>query len=106
MEETFDTYCIDAGDLEVARDRVESALPVTFVLHDSMYWGGDYYLAKSNDLGKITIRRNANSFTGALNEAAFPDCQMIISVSAPPDPQAIEAKLVAHGLRLLRRTVV
>ena len=106
MAKTFDTYCIDAADLEVARERLEAAIPMKFALHDSMFWGGDYYLARSADIKSMTIRRNFNSFTKALNEALFPDCQMIVSVSEPSDPQALEAVLVAHGLRLLRRSVV
>jgi hypothetical protein len=106
MAKTFDTYCIDAADLDVARARLEAAIPVKFALHESMFWGGDYYLAKSPEIKSMTIRRNFNSFTKALNEERFPDCHMVVSVNEPSDPQALEAVLVAHGLRLLRRSVV
>ena len=106
MSKTFDTYCIEAPDLDVARECVEAALSVHFVLHESAFWGGNYYLASSDKFGKITIRRNYNSYTDALNEPDYPDCQIIVSVSVSQDPDDLAARLTASGLRLLNRSVI
>ena len=106
MIETFDTYCIETADLETARARVEQALPMRFVLHDSMYWGGDYYLATSEEFGKITIRRNHNSYTNELNEPEHPECQIVVSVSEPPRPDALKLRLATQGVQLVNRSVL
>lgn len=106
MSKTFDTYCADVADLESARLLVEEALTTTFSLHESDFWGGLYYSMYSADFGKITIRRNENSYTGELNEPEFSSCPIIISVSGSLDPTLVEARLLANGLRLLSRTVV
>jgi hypothetical protein len=106
MIETFDTYCIETPDLDVARLRVEQALPLQFVLHESMYWGGDYYLAISEEFGKISIRRNQNSYTKELNEPDHPECQIVVSVSEAPRPDALKAMLATHGVRLVNRSIL
>jgi hypothetical protein len=106
MTKTFDIYCIEAADLDAARQHMERVLPVQFVLHESAFWGGDYYLASSDEFGKITIRRNYNSYTGQLNEPAHPDCQIVVSVSVPLHPNALSARFAQNGLRLLERSVV
>jgi len=106
MSRTFDTYCIEAIDLEDARERLEAVLSIRLVLHESMFWGGDYYLAKSDSFGEITIRRNYNSYTKELSEPNYPDCQIIVSVSVPLDPDALAAQLAEGGLRLLNRAVI
>jgi len=103
---TFDTYCVDVGDLEAARAKVERALALQFVLHDSMYWGGDYYLASSDKFGEISIRSNYNSYTKELNEPDHPNCRIIVSVSKPAQPDVLKSRLVKHGLRLLRRAII
>jgi hypothetical protein len=106
MSKTFDTYCIEATDLESARERLEAVLSIRFALHESMFWGGDYYLIRSGTLGEITIRRNHNSYTRELNEPDYPDCQIIVSVSVPLDPDALAARLTEGGLRLLNRSII
>jgi hypothetical protein len=106
MNKVFDKYCIDASGLESARERVEAVLPIRLVLHESMFWGGDYYLFESDEFGEIAIRRNQNSYTGELNEPDYPDCQLVVSVSEPRNPDAVAARLAESGLRLLNRSVV
>jgi hypothetical protein len=106
MSKTFDTYCIEAPDLESARERLESVLPIRFVLHESMFWGGNYFLVKSDSCGEIAIRLNYNSYTKELNEPNHPDCQIIVSVSVPLDPDALATQLIGGGLRLLSRSVI
>jgi len=106
MTRTFDTYGIVATDLETARARVEAAVPVKFVLHESMFWGGDYYLSNSDEFGELVIRRNHNSYTGELNEPDHPDWTIYVSANEPPDPEALRARLTAGGLSLLNRAVV
>jgi hypothetical protein len=106
MSSVYDKYCIDASDLERARERLEAVLPIRLVLHESMFWGGVYYRSESDELGEVTIRRNQNSYTGELNEPDYPDCQLVVSVSESKDPDAVAARLVAGGLRLLNRSIV
>jgi hypothetical protein len=106
MIETFDTYCIETADLDTARARVEQALSLQFVLHESMYWGGDYYLATSEEFGKLAIRRNHNSYTKELNEPEHPECQIVISVSEAPQPDAMRARLATHGVRHVNRSIL
>jgi len=71
-----------------------------------MYWGGDYYLASSEEFGKIAIRRNHNSYTKELNEPECPECQIVISVSEAPQPDALRVKLAMHGVRLVNRSIL
>lgn len=106
MKEIFDTYCIEAADLDAARTRVEQATSLQFVRHESMYWGGDYYLGTSSELGRIAIRPNYNSHTRELNEPEHPDCQVVVSVSEALQPDALKAMLGAHGIRLVKRSVL
>jgi len=106
MPNTYDTYCIDAVDLEAARDCLERTLSIKLILHESMFWGGGYYRAACDAFEELTVRRNYNSFTNRLNERDFPDCAMVVTISCPVDPSALEARLVVAGLRLLHRAVV
>lgn len=106
MNKTFDTYCAGVDDLEAARILVERAIALRFVLHDSMYWGGDYYLASSEEFGEISIRQNYNSYIDGLNEPDHPNCRIVVSVNRPEEPDALKSRMVAHGLRLLRRAVI
>jgi hypothetical protein len=71
-----------------------------------MYWGGEYFRAKTPELGEVAVRSNFNRFTGALNERAFPDCRFIVSVSVPADPDGVKQRLLDGGLTFLKRTVV
>ncbi len=106
MPSTFDTYCAVSEDLDGARTQVEETLAIELALHDSHFWGGDYYLARSQEWGKIAVRRNLNRFTGELTEAEFPDCTILVSVSDAPDPDRMKERLVEGGLRFLKRVVV
>jgi hypothetical protein len=106
MNKTFDTYGVDAVDLEAARAMVEAAVPVRFVLHESMFWGGDYYLSNSVEFGKLVIRRNHNSYTGELNEPDHPGWTIYVSANEPPDPEAMRRRLISAGLTFLNRAVV
>lgn len=106
MKKTFDVYCAGGCDLAAARLRVERALRVSLVVHESMYWGGEYYRVQTPDLGEVTVRPNFNSFTGALNERAFPDCRIVVSVSVPADPDRVKQQLLDAGLTFLKRTEV
>ncbi len=106
MPSTFDTYCAESDDLEGARAQVEKTLSLELVPHESHFWGGDYYLTRSDEWGKIAVRRNFNRFTGQLTEAEFPDCSILVSVSDAPDPDRMKDRLVAGGLRFLKRVVV
>lgn len=105
MTKIFDTYCSGAAELEPARLKLEGVLSVQCVLHESDFWGGEYYIARSAEIGKIAIRKNRNRFTGGLNVPEFPDCDIIVSVSAAPDPDIIRSRLLAGGFRLLKRVV-
>lgn len=105
-KKTFDVYCVGANDLVAARLRVERALRVSLVLHESMYWGGEYYRAQTLETGEVTVRSNFNTFTGKLNERAFPDCRFIVSVSVPADPERVKQQLVDGGLTFLKRTEI
>lgn len=106
MTRTFDLYGANADHLDVARDLVENALGIELRSHESMYWGGTYYLAKGTAFGDIAVRANFNSFTGALNKPEFPDCRFIVYVDDPPEPEVAKEKLVAGGLLFLKRSVV
>jgi len=106
MAKIFDTYCANVDSLEAARALIEAAMPVRLVLHESMYWGGLYYLAETKEYGRIAVRPNFNSFTGKLNESRFPSCRFIVSVSKPADPDALKSQLVAAGIEFLERNVV
>lgn len=106
VSKTFDTYCIDAPDLDAARQSIERVLPIKFVEHESMFWGGIYYLANSDKFGEIAVRYNYNSYTCELNEPSHPECKIIVSVSEPPHPEAVESLLAKAELRLVARTVV
>jgi hypothetical protein len=106
MNRTFDTYCANVDDLEAARAQVERAVALQFVLHDSMYWGGDYYLADSDEFGEISIRHNYNTYTHSLNEPDHPNCRIIVSVSKAAQPDVLKSRLTQNGLRLLRRAVI
>src|SRR4051794_31332417 len=106
MSKIFDTFCIEAADLHAARLRIEQLIPVQFILHESMYWGGDYYRASSCEFGEITIRTNFNSYTNELNEPGYPDCQFVISANEPLQPDVLKSRLTAQGLLFLRRVVV
>jgi hypothetical protein len=106
MSKIFDTFCIEAADLNAARMRIEQMIPVRFILHESMYWGGDYYRASSSVFGEITIRKNFNSYTRELNEPEYPDCHFVISINDPLQPDVLQSRLTAQGLLFLRRVVV
>lgn len=106
MTKTFDLYCATADDLDGARALVEKALSIELRRHESMYWGGKYYLAKATAFGDVAVRSNFNSFTGALNKREFPDCRFIVYVDVPPDPDAAKQRLVAGGLLFLKRNVI
>lgn len=106
MNRTFDTYCVSVDDLEAARAQVERAIALQFVLHDSMFWGGDYYLANSDEFGEISIRHNYNTYTHELNEPDHPNCRIIVSVSNAAHPDVLKSRLTENGLRLLRRAII
>lgn len=106
MDEIFDTYRADVDDLMAARAMVERASGLRFVLHDSMYWGGDYYLANSEEFGEISIRWNYNTYSKELNEPDHPSCRIVVSVSKSAQPDALKSRLVENGLRLLTRAII
>jgi hypothetical protein len=106
MAETFDKYCADVDSLEAARALVEQALGIAFALHESMYWGGEYYLATTPPFDRIAVRSNFNSFTQELTEPSDPACRYLVSVDAPDDPDLLRRRLEPAGLRFLRRAVV
>jgi hypothetical protein len=43
-----EVYEITCKGIHDAREVLEKVLGLQFVLHDSMHWGGDYYLAKTD----------------------------------------------------------
>jgi hypothetical protein len=106
MPKTFDLYCAPAEDLDEARALVEKAIGTELKAHESMYWGGTYYLAKATAFGDVAVRSNFNAFTRALNKRDFPDCRFVVYVDVPPDPDVAKQKLVAGGLLFLQRKVV
>ena len=104
---TFDTYGIRGGDLERARELVEQALAIKFVGHESMFWGGDYYLATLRRPANIAIRNNYNSFAEALTEESHPEMTIIITVNSAPDPDGIRRRLGSiPEIEFLRRDTV
>jgi hypothetical protein len=106
MAGTYDKYGLDSGDLQSAKDLVHAITSLNFVLHESLFWGGEYYLAESSEYGRVAIRPNFNTFTGELGEPEFPNYRFVIAVSTPRDPDASKQRLTAGGLTFLRRTVV
>lgn len=108
MPKIFDLFGLRCDDLEEARRLVERVLPVTFQLHESLYWGGDYFAARSPRVGKITIRHNFNAFTGKLTEPKFPDMPILVAVSEPPEPDGLKQSLLSAGpeVQFLRRDEV
>jgi hypothetical protein len=100
----FDLFGLGCDDLAEARRPVERVSPVTFQSHESLYWGGDYFAARSPRVGEITIRHDFNAFTGELTEPKFPDMPILVSVSEPPEPDGLKQSLLSAGpeVRFLR----
>lgn len=108
MPRIYDSFGLRCDDIEEARVLLERVLPVKLVLHESEFWGGDYYGVRSPEVGEITVRRNFNEFTNELTEPSFPDQTILVSVSTPPDPDGLKALLLAAGpaVSFLRRDEV
>jgi hypothetical protein len=106
MTKVYDTYGVSCADLESAMALVSTALSIEFQLHESLYWGGEYYLATSERHGAIAIRPNHNKFTGKLNEPDSAAFNFIITVSRSADPDSVGSTLIRAGLVSVRRTIV
>lgn len=91
-----------AGALEEIAQRTGQALGVTFELHDSDYWGGDYFLWRGEG-AKLTIQRNFRDDEGYLVEEAFASHPVISFATRLGDDRRRSLQAVP-GVELLRST--
>ncbi len=71
-------------DMDTTQRRIAAALGVTFALHDSFFFGGDYYLAKSDHL-RISVQRNFVEDDGDLTRPELPEHQVVVYITQKND---------------------
>lgn len=68
--------------IAVARDLIIDRFRLRFVLRESMFWGGDYYLAEA-PTGRVMIHANADIVDEASIEDDAAESSTIVRVSIP-----------------------
>lgn len=77
-------------DMDTTQRRIGAALGVTFALHDSFFYGGDYFLAKSDNL-RISVQRNFVEDDGDLTRPELPDHQVVVYLTQADDAPPVDA---------------
>lgn len=100
-----DVYGIKEGSLEETRAAIEQVVGVRFVLHESDYYGGDYY--RTSNLGEehFILLNNFNPFDKEWIEEEFSEYKIILYVNETIRAREIE-KLLTNSTpeaSLLRR---
>jgi hypothetical protein len=84
---------------------VERALDIKFVLHDSLWRGGDYYRCEDSEGSFILQRNNDGGPPGESAEIEFPDSPVLLYVETNHSQSEIIRHLTDSSLRfaILRR---
>lgn len=102
---TCDLYSIKGNNLEGVRAAIEHALGVEFVLHESDYYGGDYY--RTSNLGgeHLILLNNFDPFDKEWIEADFQEYKILLYVNETVRAHEIEELLTdsIFKISLLRR---
>ncbi|MGE0406804.1 MAG: hypothetical protein AB7O65_10925 [Candidatus Korobacteraceae bacterium] len=77
-------YGLRSKSLEQAAAIVSLLLGVTFELHDSLFLGGDYFLAEMQE-GTICIQPNYDAFHNETFQVSWPSDQFLLCFDGPVD---------------------
>jgi hypothetical protein len=101
--DVYDLYGVRCSDLEAARSKVETALDIRFVAHESSFMGGDYYLLRNPGGESFVLRGNELEDDEEPEDLPYPDEPFLLEVNASPRSELIRDRLLAvEGIRLLR----
>jgi hypothetical protein len=106
---SYDLYGVRDLSTESLRSAVESALNISFSLHESYFLGGDYLLFSGSVGEELRIRTNEISDEDGsfLTEPDFGDYVTLLSISRALDGDSIRERLASiPGLDFLRREIV
>lgn len=78
---TYDLYGLSCRNLEEAKARVEPALGVTLIAHESGYHCGDYYRYKDVGEEHFILQRNFDDLEGEWTEPANQDQPLLLYVN-------------------------
>jgi len=103
----FDLYDSKTYGVEELRLCLESALDLSFALHESSYTGGDYYLYTSDNGEKISIKPNSIDDEGYRLENDYKDTKVLLYISNSNRWEKIEQELKKiMGLNLLKSELI
>jgi hypothetical protein len=102
-----DMYGFGEADREQLRGLIESALGIQMEAHESLYRGGDYYLATLPGGIQLSLDRNLDLYDGSPRYEEWPEVATLLLVSVPAQVNAYHDRLSAiGGIRHLRRSVL
>ncbi len=78
-------YGVKNSNIEYVRNQVEKALGVQFELHESLYYGGDYYRYQGAYPEKIVIRKNLDLIDNEPAELDFRDYEVLLYIENAGD---------------------
>lgn len=101
---TDDLYGMTHDSLEQMRHVIESILCIKFMIHESLYHGGKYYLYEGRGDERFTLKRNIDLLENEPEEPEFHEFKVLLLVEGGEHSQEIYRLLAAiPGIRLLRR---
>ena len=76
-----DVYGFKSQNIKKISRKLEKILGISFVLHDSLFHGGDYYLYRSGDFEEVElILQDNRELEDDLAEPDFPEYKVIFYV--------------------------
>ena len=104
----FCTFAMPQASLKVIKDSLESELGINFTARESLYKGGEYYLFKDLELGKIEIMNNLDLLDNEPIEQEYHEYIVLIyaKLESEDSLQTLSRVLNNIGGRLVRQSGV
>src|SRR5262245_19513797 len=103
----YDVYGISCESLEAAKTRINVAIGIELIRHDSAYHCGDYYRYKDAGEEHFIVQRNFDSVEDEWTEPERTDKPFLLYVNETPRSDELRRILEAvNGVELLKHEEV
>lgn len=101
----YDLYGVVEGDIESARAFLERAIQISFVPHESSFYGGEYFRIELPDHSSFMLLRNYNDTENEWLEEEYRGFPLLLYVNEHPCPDTVKDSLLDNLLNVshLRR---
>lgn len=89
----YDLYGSVSGDINEAKELVESALGVKFDLRESEYQGGEYFQWGATVGEHFVLKQNVDPVDGGVAELSFPTYSILLYLNDTPRSRELQEKI-------------